>query len=179
MSRALRADSLSIAVCQHWPDNPFPRAESDYFFERACCILGRQLFPRSRGRNQLVGRRHQRARPSLPRSRLLDKDQSRVDHITRTSRALYRYSCRPSRRPCLTRNANVRKPKAIPHFAHFRPENLLARSSRFGTVNYSLQKRGRIHEYLSFRAAVKTDAGTAAAAHTDGSKVRFASNRAP
>jgi hypothetical protein len=31
-------------------------------------------------------------------------------------------------------------------------------------------KRRRIHEYLSFRAAVKTDAGTAAAAHTDGSK---------
>ena len=34
-------------------------------------------------------------------------------------------------------------------------------------------KRVRIHEYLSFRAAVKTDAGTAAAAHTDESKVRF------
>jgi hypothetical protein len=37
-------------------------------------------------------------------------------------------------------------------------------------------KRVRIHEYLSFRAAVKTDAGTAAAAHTDESKVRFARN---
>jgi hypothetical protein len=35
-------------------------------------------------------------------------------------------------------------------------------------------KRGRIHEYLSFRAAVKTDAGTAAAAPTDESKVRIA-----
>jgi hypothetical protein len=35
-------------------------------------------------------------------------------------------------------------------------------------------RRARIHEYLSFRAAVKTDAGTAAAAHTDESKVRFA-----
>ena len=35
-------------------------------------------------------------------------------------------------------------------------------------------KRARIHEYLSFRAAVKTDAGTAAAAHTDESKVRVA-----
>jgi hypothetical protein len=35
-------------------------------------------------------------------------------------------------------------------------------------------KRVRFHEYLSFRAAVKTDAGTAAAAHTDESKVRFA-----
>jgi hypothetical protein len=34
------------------------------------------------------------------------------------------------------------------------------------------EKRRRIHEYLSFRAAVKTDAGTAAAAHTDESKVR-------
>jgi hypothetical protein len=34
-------------------------------------------------------------------------------------------------------------------------------------------KRSSIHEYLSFRAAVKTDAGTAAAAHTDESKVRF------
>jgi hypothetical protein len=32
-------------------------------------------------------------------------------------------------------------------------------------------KRRRIHEYLSFRAAVKTDAGTAAAAHTEESKV--------
>jgi hypothetical protein len=40
--------------------------------------------------------------------------------------------------------------------------------------NISNEKRRRIHEYLSFRAAVKTDAGTAAAAHTDGSKVRFA-----
>jgi hypothetical protein len=38
----------------------------------------------------------------------------------------------------------------------------------------STGKRRRIHEYLSFRAAVKTDAGTAAAAHTDESKVRFA-----
>jgi hypothetical protein len=37
-------------------------------------------------------------------------------------------------------------------------------------------KRRRIHEYLSFRAAVKTDARTAAAAHTDESKVRFARN---
>src|ERR1700681_2499143 len=37
-------------------------------------------------------------------------------------------------------------------------------------------KRRRIHEYLRFRAAVKTDAGTAAAAHTDESKVRFARN---
>lgn len=35
-------------------------------------------------------------------------------------------------------------------------------------------KRSRIHEYLSFRAAVDTDAVTAAAAHTEGSKVRFA-----
>jgi hypothetical protein len=37
-------------------------------------------------------------------------------------------------------------------------------------------KRRRIHEYLSFRAAVKTDAGTAAVANTDESKskVRFA-----
>ena len=35
-------------------------------------------------------------------------------------------------------------------------------------------KRRRIHEYLRFRAAVKTDAGTAAAAHTDESKVRIA-----
>jgi hypothetical protein len=35
-------------------------------------------------------------------------------------------------------------------------------------------KRRRIHEYLSFRAAVKTDAGTAAAARTDESKVRVA-----
>src|SRR6266481_1394892 len=35
-------------------------------------------------------------------------------------------------------------------------------------------KRRRIHEYLSFRAAVETDAGTAAAAHTDESKVRVA-----
>jgi hypothetical protein len=34
-------------------------------------------------------------------------------------------------------------------------------------------KRPRIHEYLSFQAAVKTDAGTAAAAHTDESKARF------
>jgi hypothetical protein len=33
-------------------------------------------------------------------------------------------------------------------------------------------KRRSIHEYLSFRAAVKTDAGTAAAAHSDESKVR-------
>jgi len=32
------------------------------------------------------------------------------------------------------------------------------------------KKRRRIHEYLSFRAAVKTDADTAAAAHTDGSE---------
>jgi hypothetical protein len=40
----------------------------------------------------------------------------------------------------------------------------------------STGKRSRIHEYLSFRAAVKTDAGTAAAAHTDESKVRFARN---
>jgi hypothetical protein len=38
----------------------------------------------------------------------------------------------------------------------------------------SNDKRARIHEYLSFRAAVKTDAGTAAAAHTDESKVRVA-----
>src|SRR3954469_6883809 len=36
------------------------------------------------------------------------------------------------------------------------------------------EKRARIHEYLSFRAAVETDAGTAAAAHTDESKVRVA-----
>jgi hypothetical protein len=41
----------------------------------------------------------------------------------------------------------------------------------------SIEKRRRIHEYLSFRAAVKTDAGTAAAAPTDESKVRFAVNR--
>jgi len=40
--------------------------------------------------------------------------------------------------------------------------------------NISNEKRARIHEYLSFRAAVKTDGGTAAAAHTDESKVRFA-----
>jgi hypothetical protein len=39
-------------------------------------------------------------------------------------------------------------------------------------------KRGRIHEYLSFRAAVKTDAGTAATAPTDESKVRIARNPA-
>jgi hypothetical protein len=46
---------------------------------------------------------------------------------------------------------------------------------QFGTSQWiSNEKRGRIHEYLSFRAAVKTDAGTAAAAHTDESKVRFA-----
>jgi hypothetical protein len=38
----------------------------------------------------------------------------------------------------------------------------------------STEKRPRIHEYLSFRAEVKTDAGMAAAAHTDKSKVRFA-----
>jgi hypothetical protein len=38
----------------------------------------------------------------------------------------------------------------------------------------SIGKRPRIHEYLSFRAAVKIDAGTAAAAHTDESKVRIA-----
>jgi hypothetical protein len=38
----------------------------------------------------------------------------------------------------------------------------------------SPRKRRRIHEYLSFRAAVKTDAGTAAAAPTDESKVRVA-----
>jgi hypothetical protein len=38
----------------------------------------------------------------------------------------------------------------------------------------STEKRPRIHEYLSSRAAVKTDAGTAAAAHTDESKVRIA-----
>ncbi len=31
-------------------------------------------------------------------------------------------------------------------------------------------KRSSIHEYLSFRAAVETDAGTAAAAHIDESK---------
>ena len=42
------------------------------------------------------------------------------------------------------------------------------------TVCGSTAERRRIHEYLSFRAAVKTDAGTAAAAHTDESKVRFA-----
>src|SRR5258708_299534 len=35
-------------------------------------------------------------------------------------------------------------------------------------------KRRRIHEYLSFRAAVKTDAGTAAAAHTEERKGRGA-----
>src|SRR5258705_10941203 len=40
--------------------------------------------------------------------------------------------------------------------------------------NISNAKRRRIHEYLSFRAAVKTDAGTAAAAHTGESKVRVA-----
>jgi hypothetical protein len=33
-------------------------------------------------------------------------------------------------------------------------------------------KRRRIHESLSFGAAVETDAGEAVAAHTDGSKVR-------
>ena len=43
-----------------------------------------------------------------------------------------------------------------------------------GTKGIAPQKRRRIHEYLSFRAAVKTDAGTAAAAHTDDSKVRIA-----
>jgi hypothetical protein len=42
--------------------------------------------------------------------------------------------------------------------------------------NISNEKRRRIHQYLSFRAAVKTDAGTAAAAHTDESNVRFARN---
>jgi len=36
------------------------------------------------------------------------------------------------------------------------------------------KKRSRIHECLSLRAAVKTDAGTAAAPHTDGSKVLIA-----
>ena len=36
------------------------------------------------------------------------------------------------------------------------------------------EKRASIHQYLSFRAAVKTDAGTAAAAHTDEGKVRIA-----
>jgi hypothetical protein len=47
-----------------------------------------------------------------------------------------------------------------------------------GTKGIAPQKRRRIHEYLSFRAAVKTDAGTAAAAHTDESKVRVARNPA-
>jgi len=35
-------------------------------------------------------------------------------------------------------------------------------------------KRPRVHEPLSFQAAVNTHAGVAAAAHTDGSKVRVA-----
>lgn len=35
-------------------------------------------------------------------------------------------------------------------------------------------KRSRVYEYLSFRAEVKTDAGTPAGAYTDGSKVRVA-----
>ena len=45
---------------------------------------------------------------------------------------------------------------------------------RHSIENISNEKRSRIHEYLSFRAAVKTDAGTAAAAHTDECKVLFA-----
>src|SRR5258705_13473619 len=43
----------------------------------------------------------------------------------------------------------------------------------------SPDRRARIHEPLSFRAPVKTDAGTAAAAHTEGSKVRIARNPGP
>jgi hypothetical protein len=48
----------------------------------------------------------------------------------------------------------------------------------FGLVSNEISnaKRARIHEYLSFRAAVKPDAGTAAAAQIDESKVRFARN---
>jgi hypothetical protein len=51
----------------------------------------------------------------------------------------------------------------------------MANRKLFGSATlFGNGKRARIHEYLSFRTAVKTDAGTAAAALTDESKVRFA-----
>lgn len=122
----------------------------------------------------------------VPRCGTAREHRAPCDAPTQSARcASRRIGCRlrgRCRQPRGWAGSSLYQPPGALHFIGARgPDAYFTRVKGWGTTDTAASaapavssKHRRIHESLSFRAAVRTAAGEAAAAHTDESKVRFA-----